>query len=269
MGGEQKGWAVVTGASVGIGAVFARELVKRGYPVLAVARRKEKLDDLAAEAAAAGGRIEPLALDLQEEGSAQRICERALELGAVELLVNNAGYGHYGAFLDAPLDRLLGMHRLNMDVLVELTYRLLPPMLERRRGGVINLASIAAFAPGPFFNVYSATKAYVLSFSEALAVELKGTGVRVLAVCPGPVTTEFAQVAESGRIEKMLPALTPEAVVKDALNAFESGRVVKVQGLINWAITVSPKMMPRLVTRWVNDMLFRPPANKGELPPAS
>jgi short-subunit dehydrogenase len=186
-----KGWAVVTGASSGIGRVFAQELAWRGYPVLAVARRKERLEQLAREVAARGGRLEALAADLQIADGVAAVVHRTSELGDVELLVNNAGAATAGDLLSSRPEAELGAIQLNVGALVALTHQLLPAMVRRRHGGVLNLSSVVGFQPFPHFAIYAATKAFVLSFTEALAEELRGTGVRVLAICPGAVRTNW------------------------------------------------------------------------------
>jgi short-subunit dehydrogenase len=183
-GKMSKGWAVVTGASSGIGRVFARELARRGHPVLAVARRRERLEALALEAAEQGGHVEPLAADLTTAEGLAAVVKRVAELDAVDLLVNNAGVATAGNFHDASLDAERRALQLNVAAVITLTHALLPEMVRRRHGAIINLASVVAFQPFPHFATYAASKAFVLSFTEALAVELKGTGVRVVALCP-------------------------------------------------------------------------------------
>lgn len=186
-----KGWALVTGASSGIGAEFARALARRGHPVLAVARRRERLEALAADAARLGGRIQPWAADLATEEGIASVLRRTMELSEIELLVNNAGIASPGDFLTASLDQQIAAIRLNVEALVKLTHAVLEGMTERKRGAILNVASVVAFQPFPHFAVYAASKAFVLSFTEALSEEIKGTGVRTLALCPGSVATEM------------------------------------------------------------------------------
>ena len=257
-----KGWAVVTGASSGLGLHFARALVARGYPVLAVARREDKLQELAREATGRGGRLEVLAADLQKREDVRAVADRAEELGSVELLVNNAGFASYGVFTELPLERELEQIQLNVVALVELTHRLAGGMAARRRGGIINVASTVAFQPNPYFATYGATKAFVLSFTEAVAHEMKDKGVRALAVCPGPVTTEFAAVASSQELEKKIPNLAPEDVVSAALAAFDAGRVVKVVGVVNKILAFFPRIMPRPIMRAIMSGFMKPAALK-------
>jgi short-subunit dehydrogenase len=186
-----KGWAVVTGASSGIGAEFARELSRRGYPVLAVARRRERLDTLVMETSGMEGRIQALVADLTTEQGIAEVVRQIDSLGQVELLVNNAGIAPAGDFLETISDKQVAAIRLNVEGVVRLTHAALQGMVRRRQGGIINLASAVAFQPFPHFAVYAASKAFVLSFTEALAVETKGKGVRILALCPGNVATEM------------------------------------------------------------------------------
>src|SRR5262249_13092473 len=163
-----KGWAIVTGASSGIGLAFARELARRGHPVLAVARRRERLEALAREAAEHGGRIEPLAADLQTAGGIESLLRRAAGLGHPDRLVNNAGIATAGDLLGAALEDELAAVRLNVDVVLRLTRQVLGSMTRRGRGAVINIASVVGFQPFPHFAVYAASKAFVLSFTEAI-----------------------------------------------------------------------------------------------------
>ncbi len=255
------GWALVTGASSGIGYAFATELARRGHPVLAVARRGERLEKLASEARTFGGRIEPLRADLLDPAGVHSVAERAAELD-VELLVNNAGVATYGAFAEQPLERELDLIRLNVAALVELTHRLLPALLRHGRGGVINVASEMAFQPMPYFASYAASKAFVLSFSEALAEELRGSGVRITAVAPGFVRTEFADLAGSRRAQRPFPHLTPERVVAVALRAYESGRVVKTVGAFYTALSLMARVAPRAFMRRLLGRLMKPAAGE-------
>ncbi len=171
----RRGWAVVTGASSGLGREFARALADRGYPVLAVARREDRLRALADEVERDGGRLEPLVADLSTTEGVDMLLRNAGER-EVELLVNNAGLAIYGPFTGVPPERERDLVRLNVEAVVALTRGLLPAMVERRRGGVINVASQMAFQPMPYFAAYAASKAFVLSFSEALAEELRRSG---------------------------------------------------------------------------------------------
>src|SRR5215469_14131567 len=244
-----RGWAVVTGASSGIGLEFARELARRGHPVLAIARRRERLEALAKEAAERGGRIESLSADLATEQGLALVLRRLDELGEIELLINNAGVATAGDFVGASPDHVIGEIRVNVEAVVKLTRYVLGPMVRRRGGAVINLASVVGFQPFPHFAVYAATKAFVLSFTEALAEELKGTGVRILALCPGSVATEIDVFAHNEGLLGKLPSLTAEQVVKTGLQALGNGRVVKVVGRLNQFLPLVGRLMPRVAIR--------------------
>lgn len=253
----EPGWAVVTGASSGLGREFALALTARGHPVLAVARRGERLRALADEVGPRGGQLEPLVADLSTGRGIEVLLARAASL-PVELLVNNAGVAAYGPFSSIPAERELELVRLNVEAIVVLTRGLLPTMLERGRGGVINVASQMAFQPMPYFAAYAASKAFVLSFSEALAEELRGTGVRVTTIAPGFVSTEFAQVAGSHEPERRFPHLQPRRVVESALRAHDRGRTVKVVGALYSFLTFAGRFAPRAALRRMMGRALRP-----------
>ena len=224
----ERAWSIVTGASSGIGNLFVRELAKAGHPVLAVARRRDRLEELAAELKAAGGRVEPLPADLGSAEGVNAVVSRASALGDVELLINNAGVSSWGRVLEIPLEKHLAMIRLNVEALTSLTCQLLPVLIRRGSGGIINVASVVGFQPMPYWATYAATKAFVLSFTEALAHELRGSGIRALAICPGMVKTELYEASDSVELSRRLPSLPPRKVVAAALRAYDAGRVVKV-----------------------------------------
>jgi len=244
-----RGWAVVTGASSGIGMAFARELGGRGHPVLAVARRRERLEGLAREAAAHGGHIEPLVADLTTEQGLASVVRRIEELREIELLINNAGLANAGDFLNASLDFESAAVRLNVNAVVTLSHCVLQTMVRERCGAIINVASVVAFQPFPHFAVYAATKAFVLSFTEALAVEVRGTGVRILTLCPGSVATELDLFAHNEGLLGKLPSLTAEQVVKAGLQGLEKGRVVNVVGNLNRFLPFMGRLLPRWAIR--------------------
>jgi short-subunit dehydrogenase len=255
--GERR--ALVTGASSGIGEAFARALARRGTPLVLVARRAERLTRLAQEL---GGpaRAEVVALDLSRpEAGAALEAELARRGVEVDLLVNNAGVGLTGRFHELPLDRLLAMVDLNARAVVELTRRFLPGMIARRTGGVINVASTAAFQPVPFFAVYAASKAFVLSFTEALAGELKGAGVVVQALCPGLTGSEFQKVAGTDRVAfDRTPAMTAEEVAERSLAALAKRRLRVIPGWRDRLLLRAQSLVPRAVARRVAGELFRP-----------
>ncbi|WP_373046152.1 SDR family NAD(P)-dependent oxidoreductase [Vulgatibacter sp.] len=239
-------WALVTGASSGIGAAFAWALATRGMHLLLAARRAERLEALAAELSAAHG-IEaiPLPCDLAEPAAPRLLWERASAGREIHLLVNDAGFGLQGRFDESPLERQLEMVRVNDLALTELCGRALPPMRARGAGGVINLGSVVGFLPVPGFAVYAASKAYVLTLSEALWEESRHDGVRVLALCPGGVGTEFQAVAGSDLPAGGLGVLSPDQVAEAALHGLDRGVPVVVPGLANRAAAAAPRLLPR------------------------
>jgi short-subunit dehydrogenase len=251
--------AVVTGASAGIGAALARELSRRGRPVLAVARRADRLTALAAEARAAGhADIHPLALDLAAEGSAERVRDAAREHGGAAWLVNNAGFGAYGRFERLDARRLGEMVRVNCEALVVLTHALLPDLRASGDGVVLNVASAAAFQPTPFMSVYGATKAFVLSFTEGLAEELRPAGVLVAAFCPGPVATEFGAVAGVGqRFERVPSVLSAEDAALEALTQVRRREVVHVPTMVYRLTSKVPRLLPRGVMRRISGLVHQ------------
>jgi short-subunit dehydrogenase len=264
IGGGSDARALVTGASSGIGLAFARALRSRGARLILVARRGERLKDLAREL---GGEkeAEVMVADLTAPGAIPGLTAAIEARGfTVDLLVNNAGLGHTGRFQEEGRDSVLRMIDLNVRALVELTHALLPGMVARGRGRIINVASNAAFQPVPFLTVYAATKAFVLSFTEGLATELAGTGVRVQALCPGLTRTEFQTVAEPGPgllIAKM-PAMSAEEVVACSLRALEGGRLRVVAGFANRLMAAVESFVPRAIVRRAAAELYRPRPGK-------
>jgi uncharacterized protein len=240
---------LITGASAGIGAELARVFASHGHALVLTARRAAKLEALAAEIAAAGhARPNVVAADL---GSRDAPAQLAKELTAAGLepaiVVNNAGFGLLGAAADLPHDQELAMVDLNVRALTDLSLRWLDS-ITRHRGGILNVASVAGFMPGPGMAVYHATKAYVLSLTEALHEELKENGVRVCALCPGPVETEFFDRAgmPSGYFPKFI-ARTAERVAREGYAGFMSGHRVVVPGTVNRITTLMPRLLPRAV----------------------
>ena len=261
--GERKGWAIVTGASSGIGLAFTQELTRRGYSVLAVARRRERLEALATEMDGAR-HVEPLVADLLTEQGIASVVQRVKALGNVALLVNDAGIATGGDFSSASLDDELGEIRLNIDAVVRLTHEVLRIMVPKKCGAVINLASVVAFQAFPHFAVYAASKAFVLSFTESIAEEVKGAGVRVLAICPGAARTEMEMFSRNEGLLGKMPSLTPEQVVRSALRALENGRIVKVVGLFNEVLVFMNRFLPRAAVRWMMGAVAKPPPSQGE-----
>ncbi|HEY0627193.1 MAG TPA: SDR family oxidoreductase [Allosphingosinicella sp.] len=238
---------LITGASAGLGAEFARQCATRGDELVLVARRRERLDALAAEL---GGKVHVIASDLSKAEAAAELMAEVERLGLwIETLINNAGFGLTGRFADIPLGRQQQMIDLNIRTLTTLAHLALPKMIERGRGGILNVASTAAFQPGPGFAVYFATKAYVLSFSEALHQELRRKGIRVSALCPGPTRTEFGQVA--GVTSQSFDRFSADApaVVGAGLRGLQRNKAVIVPGLTNKVTAQSGRVIPRALMR--------------------
>lgn len=250
-------WTVVTGASSGIGRAFALELARRGHAVVLVARREAELSRVAAEVGDLGGRSRTIVADLGTEAGVARVAQQ-LEDVDVDMLVNNAGLGTYGAFVEQAIGKETEQVALNVGAVVALTRRLLPKMVERGRGLVINVASILGFMPTPYFATYAATKAFVLHFSEALSYELRGTGVRVLASSPGVTKSDFARVAGSGDQEGVLPQLSPDDVARTSLDAAAKGRVVRPIGFAYRVLAFLVAITPRAIMRQIMGRIFAP-----------
>lgn len=251
--------AIVTGASAGIGQALVRAISREGRPVLAVARRSERLEALAAEAAAGGGApVHPLALDLVAPDAAARIRDRAEALGGAAWLVNNAGLGAYGPLGEAEPARLVELVRVNCESVVLVTHALLPQL--RRAGGfVLNVASVVAFLPTPFMAVYGASKAFVLSFTEGLAEELRGTGAGAGAFCPGPVDTEFQAVAGlARRPARRRAVMTAAQAAQEALRQLRRREAVRVPRLPVRLVAAAPRLLPRAAVRWAWGLVNRP-----------
>jgi short-subunit dehydrogenase len=244
----------VTGASAGIGASLTRLLAREGRPVLAVARREERLVALAAEARANGwAEVHPLAADVTIDDSAGQIAAAAAERGGAGWLVNNAGFGYHGAFATQDRARLALMVRLNCEAVVFLTHALLPQLRASGDGVVLNVASVAAFQPTPFMSVYGASKAFVLSFSEGLAEELRGKGVWVGAYCPGPVETEFGEVSGSAdRIAFVPQVLSADEAAREALGQIARRKVIHVPRPLYRFASTTVRLLPRALVRRIS-----------------
>lgn len=244
------GTALVTGASSGIGVAIARELAAKGHALILVARREERLRSLATELADQHGvSTEVIACDLSDPAERDRLVEQVNRGGrVVEVLVNNAGFGSRGRFVSNDPDRMVGMVRLNVEAVVELTSRFLGGMVERGRGSIINISSTSAFQPLPGAAVYAASKSFVLSFSEAIRTELRGTGVGVTAVCPGPVKTEFTDAAGMSGIEDSTPDaiwMSPEEIGVAAVDGAVADKRVVVPGALNRVGSLLGQHAPR------------------------
>jgi uncharacterized protein len=248
--------ALVTGASAGIGAEFAKQLSARGYEVILVARRAERLEQLASEL---NGPAHAVPCDLANDAGSLSGKVEALGL-QVDLLVNNAGFGTHGRFAEIDPARDVEQVRLNCEAVVALTHAFLPGMLERRRGGVITVASTAGMQPLPYEATYSASKAFARAFSDALSAELRGTGVRAMSVNPGPVPTEWQQVAGYGPddMPKVPGKISAEQVARESIRAFERGRRTIIPGaVIRWYMRVNSPAPVAMKLRVVERM-YRP-----------
>jgi short-subunit dehydrogenase len=244
----------VTGASAGIGAALTRMLAQGGRPVLAVARREERLAALAEEARANGwAPVHPLVGDVADENTSWQITTAANRHGGAGWLVNNAGFGYYGPFDRQEPSRLAQLVRLNCEAIVFLTHALLPQLRASGDGVVLNVASAAAFQPTPFMTVYGASKAFVLSFSEGLAEELRGKGVWVGAYCPGPVETEFGEVSgAAGHIARVPQVLSADEAAREALGQIERRQVIHVPKPLYRFATASVRLLPRALVRRIS-----------------
>ena len=249
---------LITGASGGIGAELARVFAKSGSALVLTARSVDKLEALARELRAKQGvAVRVVAADLAVADGPRRLLERLAQEGVqVDVLVNNAGYGGFGAFAETAWADKAGMLQLNVVSLTELTQRLLPGMVARKRGGVLNVASTAAFQAGPLTAVYSASKAYVLSFSEALAEEVRASGVTITALCPGATVTGFATRAAMDGSKLFQGRGLPDAasVAQAGYDGFRRGAAVVIPGLQNKFLAQSIRFMPR---RWVTRIVRR------------
>jgi short-subunit dehydrogenase len=248
--------ALITGASSGIGEQFARQLADRGHDLILVARRKDRLQKLAEELPTAAHVV---AKDLASDADSLKKDVDKLGLD-VELLVNNAGFGLRGRFLDSPDGRDAEMVRLNCEAVVTLTRAFLPAMIERGRGGVITVASTAGMQPLPYEATYGASKAFALNFTEALHEELRGTGVRMLAVNPGPVPTEWQRVAgyEESGAEMMPGQIEADQVVREALRSYDKGRRTMVPGRLFRTFMRANNATPRGIRVRVAGRMYKP-----------
>ena len=239
--------ALITGASAGLGVDFARQLSKRGHSLVLAARRKDRIEALAKEL----GNARAVTIDLSKSGSAAKLLADLKAAGEqIEILINNAGFGLIGRFAELDAKRQREMIDLNVGTLTDLCRAVAPAMIKRKSGGIINVASTAAFQPGPNMAVYFATKAFVLSFTEALHEELKPHGIHVTALCPGPTRTEFGDVAGfggNGLFDRV--AMNAEEVVAAGLRGLDRNRAVVVAGWINKLVAASTRFAPRPVAR--------------------
>lgn len=253
--------ALITGASSGIGECFARTLAQSGYGLILVARSEDKLQALAADLRSQHGL--PVTVILSDLTKATAVADLAAAVQAqgltVDFLINNAGFGSAGAFAKASAERDAQMIALNVQALVALCHVFLPAMQQREHGAILNVASTAAFQPLPGLAIYAATKAFVLSFTEALWAEARRKGVTVTALCPGPVDTPFFEATGTPTLRSKVPnvmMMSPQAVVDAALAGIKSGKPVVVPGLSNKATSVLPRFMPRRLMALASGVLM-------------
>jgi len=252
-------WALVTGASAGIGWALAEQLAAGGANLVLTARRRERLEQVAADLRSKrGAQVEIMAADLAQPSAPDEIFAATQAKGiAVELLVNNAGFGAYGEFFKIALARQLEMVQVNISAVIHLTHLYLQPMVERRRGGILIVASTAAFQGVPYISTYAATKAFDLMFAEALAEEVRKYGIRVCALCPGSTASEFHQVAgqperTKGRQE------SAEKVARVGLQALARGKSYVISGLGNYLGAHGQRLAPRRLVTRIAAKLFEP-----------
>jgi short-subunit dehydrogenase len=236
--------ALITGASSGIGLEIAKELARKRFDLILVARREDKLQELAA-LLSPHVKVTVLPFDLSLSEAPQQLFE-ALQDRQIDVLVNNAGFADYGPFAQSDGQKMTDMLEVNVMALTKLTRLFLPPMIERKAGRILNVASVAAFFPGPLMSVYYASKAYVLSFSEALVNEVQGTGVTVTCLCPGATTSGFQEVAGLSE-SKLMRSITVSSkqVAQRGVRAMLRGDGVYLPGLNNQMVTMLPRFLPR------------------------
>jgi len=250
----QRKTALVTGASTGIGLELARIFAREGHDLVLVARTGDKLRQLAADLEKTrGARSLILASDLTDPGAAAYVHDQTTRADIkLDVLVNNAGFGQFGLFVESDLEECLKQIQLNITTLTHLTRLYLPEMVARKNGRILNVASTAAFQPGPLMAVYYATKAYVLHFSEAIANELAGTGVTVTCLCPGATATEFHQRANMANINLLrFGAMDAQTVSEDGYRALMAGKPLVISGFKNWLLAQTVHFSPRQLVIWV------------------
>jgi short-subunit dehydrogenase len=255
------GWAVVTGASSGLGALFAEKLAQRGLPLVLAGRDEARLTDVRerVQRLAPGIDVELVVGDLGSRAGVEALVA-VLQERVIDVLVNNAGFGTYGRLAEVDADRDRDLIAVNVDALVRLMHAVLPGMLARGHGQILNVASTIAFQPAPYQATYGASKAFVLSFSQALWAETKGSGVSVTALCPGPTRTGFvdaldADVSGTAIYRKLA---SPEPVVAAGLRALDRGRPVVVPGMRNWVMANAARLSPGWVGALISGRMLRP-----------
>jgi len=252
---------LITGASSGIGAAFAGELAPTGARLVLTGRDTARLGEVAERARSRGATVVAIALDLGAPGGVATLLRRLEADGiVVDHLVNNAGFGVQGRAVDTPVERQLAVIDLNIRASTELALRLLPGMVARRRGGILNIASLAAFQGMPRLSGYAGTKAYLLTWSEALHHELRGTGVRCTCLCPGPVDTRFFDSAAMGRPPALFTMQPPAAVARAGLRAYAKDASHGTSGPLPWLLALLAQISPRRLNVMVAAAYTRPRA---------
>jgi short-subunit dehydrogenase len=251
---------LITGASGGIGYELAKLFARDHHDLILIARSGDKLAQIATELRAQNVTVKTIALDLATPLAPKFLFDQLQPEGvAIDILINNAGFGAFGEFAQMSNDEIFGQIQLNITALTELTRLLLPAMLARRTGRIMNVASTAGFQPGPLMAVYYATKAYVISFSEALANEVRHSGVTVTCFCPGATHTGFAKRAgnDKSRLFKQLGAMDVDKVALDGYRAVMEGRTLAISGAHNWLVAQSTRFAPRklvtAISRWISE----------------
>jgi uncharacterized protein len=251
---------LITGASGGIGYELAKLFARDHHNLVLVARSADKLAQVATELQAHGVTVKTIALDLAELPAPKFLFNQLQREGiAIDILINNAGFGALGDFVQMPEEEIQGQIDLNITALTTLTRLFLPAMVQRRSGRIMNVASTAGFQPGPLMAVYYATKAYVISFSEAIANELRHSGVTVTCFCPGATNTGFAKRAgnDQSRVFKKFGAMSAEKVALDGYRAVMEGRTLAISGMQNWLVAESTRFAPRkmvtAISRWISE----------------
>ncbi len=252
-------WALVTGASSGIGVALAKQLAAGGTHLILTARRRDRLEELAQKLKAEHAiQTEVFPADLARPEAPQQICAFTKQKGlAIELLINNAGFGQYGELSQVATQRLVDMVQVNCTAVVHLTRLFLPEMIERRCGDVLILASTASFQAVPYITTYAATKAFDLLFAEGLAEEMKPHGIRVCALCPGSTESEFHQVAGQEKFTAQHPE-SAEKVARTGLQALAAGKSYVISGLGNYLGAQSQRLVPRRTVTRIAANMFRP-----------
>ncbi len=252
---------LITGASSGIGWELAKILAHEKYNLILVARSKDKLTELQEKIKTTSNTVDVIAMDLSDVDSAKTLYAKTDGLGRqVDILVNNAGFGDCGDFSELDLERQVQMINLNITTLTALTHLYLQGMKKRRSGHIVNIASTAAFQPGPYMAVYFATKAYVLSLTEALSEELSGAGVYATAICPGPTQSGFQSSAhlDSAKLFKRGPVPTSQEVAQFIFEAMKNRKVVAIHGAMNSTMAFAGRFAPRAVVRKISKALVKP-----------